>query len=123
MKNYSVSALLLVALYAFFWGYFSWSIVDLINLSFMIGLISLLLFVILKIIRSGFFDLFITSMHQFKSFIFRKSNAEIRIEKKLSEDIQLQEFKERAYESSHSILLAIAVTSLAVSLSLLYFYI
>lgn len=89
----------------------------------MIGLISLTFFVVLKIIQSGFFDLFFTSMHQLKSFIFRKSKAETRIEKQLSEDIQLQEFKKRAYGWSLTITLTVALSSLVMSLlGLVLFY-
>ncbi len=86
------------------------------NIAFMFGLLSLTFFVILKIIQSGFFDLFFTSMRQFKGFIFRKSNAENRIEKQLSEDIQLQEFKKSAYKWSLAITLTVALSSFIMSL-------
>ncbi|EGQ20608.1 hypothetical protein HMPREF9372_3515 [Sporosarcina newyorkensis 2681] len=93
------------------------------NVTFLIGLISLTSFVILKIIQSGFFDLFFTGMYQIKRFIFRKSNTETRIENQLSEDFQLQKFKKGAYEWTLAISLTIALSSLVMSLlGLILFY-
>lgn len=84
---------------------------------------SLTLFVILKIIQSGFFKLFASGIGQLGSFIFRKSNAQIRTENQLKEDRQLQEFKWTTYNWFLTITLVTAIGSLAMSLlGLVLFY-
>lgn len=104
------------------WRYFYWSVTEMTNITFMVGLISLTLFVVLKIIQSGFFDFFFKGIRQVNRFVFRKSNAETRIENQLKNDTQLQKFKEDTYNWFLKYTFALAFVSLAMSLLGMFLY-
>ena len=116
MKKNIISILLVAGLWISLWGYFYWSVLEMTNLTFMVGLTSLTLFVVLKIIQSGFFELFFKGMRQLNDFVFRKSNAHTRVENQLKKDAQLQEFKKSTYNWFLNLTFALALVSLAMSL-------
>lgn len=123
MKKYIVSTLLLIGFWISIWVLFSWSVLDMTNRTFMVGLISLTIFVILKILQSGFLNLFLGGMRQLKNVIIRKSNAQTRTEDQLKDDVQLEEFKRNTYDWFLKITLMTAMASLVMSLfGLVLFY-
>lgn len=62
-------------------------------------------------------------MQRVKGFLFRRSNVAAEIDEQLNEDVQLQQFKERTYGRSLMMTLAVALSSLAMSLiGLVLFY-
>lgn len=82
-----------------------------------------MIYVILKIIQSGFLNLFLDGVQRLKSFLFRSPNAAVEIEQQLKEDVKLQQFKNQAYEWSLVMLFAIGLSSLFMSsIGLVLFY-
>lgn len=92
------------------------SLVDFINNSFLVGIISLLAGACIVIFRSGFLSIFFQGFRVMNSFIAPRSNAMERAEQLVAEDERWQNFKIK-YSSQVAVsALWIGFSSITVSL-------
>lgn len=99
------------------------SILEWINLSFMVGICGLVAAAILHIISSGFFSMFINGFRLIGQIIMPKSNAQKQADEIVAEDIEFQEFKSKLFQELVRFTLSIGSSSIIVSfIGLLFYY-
>ena len=116
-------------LYAFFillWvcalPFLQWSVTETINITFMVGLMALVIAAFIKILQSGFFVLFLDGFKKMGSSLSSNSNAMNRAEQQLKNDISLQKFKQQVGKWLFQSITACAIVSLSLSVVNLILY-
>jgi hypothetical protein len=98
------------------------SLVEFINHSFLVGMISLLAGACFVIFRSGFLTLFFQGFRTIGSFVTPKSSAMERADQLVSEDEGWQDFKHKMSRQLALSAFLLGISSIAVSLVGLFLY-
>lgn len=122
MKKTASLYLLFVLLWLAVLVKFDWSAADIVNSSFMVGLIALLIAVSIKIMQSGFLALFFEGFQKIGQSMSVRSHAMERAEEQLKNDEALQEFKAKTGNLLFRGVAACSVVSLSLSMISLFFY-
>ncbi|GIN85042.1 hypothetical protein J6TS2_14280 [Heyndrickxia sporothermodurans] len=107
-------------------GYKIWeglSLLNWINLTFLLGIIALAITVTIKIWKTGFLSLFLDGFRTLGQIIIPKTRSAIRTDSQIKNDYQLNQWKENVATWISYAFTNLAVISLTVSLiSLIAYY-
>lgn len=99
-----------------------WTILEVINRTFMTGMVGLLGGVIIMIVTSGFMDPIFSGFRKI-SFGLNKSNAMKRVDEEMAKNATIQNMKNRFKKVTLTIVLSFSTTSLLISfVSLIIYY-
>ncbi|KAB2336661.1 DUF3899 domain-containing protein [Cytobacillus depressus] len=102
---------------------FQWSLIEWINITFLVGLLSLLAFTLVKITETGFFQLFTSGFKKINITLIPKSRSHQRIDDQLNNDPNLQQFKKNYLNFLNNITFKLSITTMLLSLiGLIIFY-
>lgn len=101
---------------------FKWDILEIINITFISGLIGLLIGGICLIVSSGFVSLFISGFQKISIGLMSKSNAMERIDTKMKNDTFVQGFKHRIKYWILRVVLLFSTVSIGISILVLSYY-
>ncbi len=102
--------------------FFKWDILEIINATFLSGLIGLLIGGICLIVSSGFVSLFISGFKKISIGLMSKSNAMERIDLKMKNDTFVQDFKHRIKHWILRVVLLFSTVSICISILVLVYY-
>lgn len=92
------------------------SLLETINLTFLVAIISLLIYAVIIIVESKFLDLFVNGFKNVNYLLFPQSRASKRAEKLVDNDQKLNEWKLSVQGISKRLAAVISVTTLSTSL-------
>ncbi|WP_342539007.1 DUF3899 domain-containing protein [Sporosarcina sp. FSL K6-1540] len=92
------------------------SLLEITNLTFIVGLIALLIYSVIYIIQSKFLDLFTNGFKKINYLIFPQSRSSKRAEELAESDYKLNEWKLSVKEVMKRLAAVISVTTLGISL-------
>lgn len=122
MKKHILSTTVLTFLWIVLSYIQNWNIKEIMNITFMVGLISLTIFVLIHIVQSGFLDLLLNGFKRLGRLMLSKSNAMKRADEQASRDKELQNFLSRWQRLVGSLFLHVSLSSLLISCCMLIIY-
>lgn len=122
MKKHILSTTVLTFLWIVLSYIQNWHIKEIMNITFMVGLISLTIFVLIHIVQSGFLDLLLNGFKRLGRLMLSKSNAMKRADEQASRDKELQNFLSRWQRLVGSLFLHVSLSSLLISCCMLIIY-
>ncbi|UZH06080.1 DUF3899 domain-containing protein [Heyndrickxia coagulans] len=122
MKNV-IANLVILLIWAAVKLYFEWDLLQMINYTFLIGISTLAIFTLLKILRTGFLDLFMSGFLQIGRALFPKSRSQERADRLIDNDPVIQNMKQILSHAVFKVSGFVSMTSLAISfISLAFWY-
>ncbi|ARK21301.1 DUF3899 domain-containing protein [Sporosarcina sp. P26b] len=100
----------------------SFSLVEMANMTFLVGLVGLVVYAIVMIIESNFLTIFMSGFKKIKYVAFPQSRSSKRTDDLLNEDHELAEWKTSIQRGFKKAAAAIAFPTLAISLVCLALY-
>lgn len=122
MKKHILSTTVLTFLWIVLSYIQNWHMKEIMNITFMVGLISLTIFVLIHVVQSGFLDLLLNGFKRLGRLMLSKSNAMKRADEQASRDKELQNFLSRWQRLVGSIFLHVSLSSLLISCCMLIIY-
>ncbi|AQQ54592.1 DUF3899 domain-containing protein [Planococcus lenghuensis] len=122
MKKVSFLYLFFVLVWAGIVIRLQWSALEVINGAFMVGLITAIIAASIKIMQSGFLELFLDGFQRLGQAVTGRSNAMERADEQLKQDASLQEFKRSMGDWLFHTVVACSIVSFALSIAGLWMY-
>ncbi len=92
------------------------SLLEITNLTFIAGIITLVIYAIIVIIESKFLSLFTNGFKKINYLLFPQSRASKRAEELVDNDHELIEWKQSIREVLKKIVISISITTLSISM-------
>lgn len=92
------------------------SLLEITNLTFIVGIITLVIYAIIVIIESKFLSLFTNGFKKINYLLFPQSRASKRAEELVDNDHKLIEWKQSVKEVLKKIVVSISITTLSISM-------